>query len=550
MIARYYQNEAIFSIFDYYSNGRHGNPVVVMPTGTGKSYVIAKFIQEVLSRWPHQRIILSTHVKELIEQNAKQILKIWPEAPLGIFSAGLNSREFVQPVIYGGIQSMVNAAAKFGHRDLLLVDECHLMSGKEDSNYGKFIAELKKFNPNLKIIGLTATDYRMGQGRLSDGPIFTDICYNIATMQGFNRLIDEGFLCTLIPKRTKTEFEVGEVKIQAGEYNQKDLQEAVDKDRITTACVKETIEQGQNRRSWLVFATGVAHSEHIADCFKYYGIDAEAVHSKMDKNKRNNIIKAYKHGELRCVVNNNILTTGFDHPAMDMIAMMRPTASVSLWVQMLGRLTRPFDWNKLNPEDQIEYAAFEGFTKENGLVLDFAGNTRRLGCINDPVLPRKKGTKVGVVPVRICDVCGTYNHARATKCIGCGKEFPVNVKLTSNASTNELIKRTGEAGVVPKLETFNVDRVFYARVKGSTSDKAFLKVSYVCGLKMHTERIFLEAAGGFLKRKADQWWINRMSQTPPKTIEDALQYISYLKVPKTITVWTNKKYPEVMSCVF
>jgi DNA repair protein RadD len=530
---RYYQTNAVQAIFDYFAKGGKGNPVVVMPTGTGKSIVIGMFIQTVLAHYPSQRIILATHVKELIEQNANKVQEFWPAAPIGIYSAGLNQREFIQPIIYGGIQSMVKDTAQFGHRDLLLVDECHLISGKEDSNYSKFIAGLKAINPNLKIIGFTATDYRMGQGKLSDGPIFTDICYNIATLEAFNRLIDEGYMCTLIPKRTKTELNVEEVKIQAGEYNQKDLQEAVDKDRITTAAVKEIIEQGQDRRSWLVFATGVEHAKHIAECMKYYGIEAEAVHSKMSDDERDKIIRNFKNGNLRCVVNNNILTTGFDHPSMDLIAMLRPTASTSLWVQMLGRGTRP------SPETG----------KENCLVLDFAGNTKRLGPINDPVLPRKKGTKEGTVPIRICDECGTYNHARAVKCICCGKEFPANSKITSKASSAELIKRTG-AEEVPVLEKFAVSKAFYFRGVGTTSTKPFLKVNYACGVKMFTERVFLEADGGFLQRKANQWWFQRIATPRPKTVDEALQQISYLKVPRSITVWTNKRYPEVMSAEF
>jgi DNA repair protein RadD len=154
---RYYQSEAVQSLYDYFGSGKDGNPLVLMPTGTGKSVVIADFVRSVIKQWPGQRVIIATHVKELVSQNHSKMLETWPEAPAGIHSAGLSQRDVIFPVIFGGIQSMVKNAAKFGHRDLLLVDEAHLISGKDTSNYGKFISILKAINPALKIIGFSAT---------------------------------------------------------------------------------------------------------------------------------------------------------------------------------------------------------------------------------------------------------------------------------------------------------------------------------------------------------------------------------------------------------
>jgi DNA repair protein RadD len=522
---RYYQTEAIDSVFNYYANGNTGNPVLALPTGTGKGVIIAKFSKMVLTSWAQQRFLVITHVKELIEQNYGKVKEVWPEAPAGIFSAGMRKRDIIQPIIFGGVQSMVNCASDFGWRDLVLIDECHLVSGKDDSNYGKLISKLKAINPALKVIGLSATPWRMGNGLLSDGPVFTDICYDITGLEAFNRLIAEGYLCPLIPKRTNIQLNTDDIAIQGGDFVQNQLQAAVDKDQITQAAVKETIQAAWNRKSILAFASGIEHAEHVAGMFNAFGIDAVAVHSKM-KADRDKVVRDFKMGKLRCVVNNNVLTTGFDFPELDCIVMLRPTMSTALWVQMLGRGTRPAE------------------LKENCLVLDFAKNTERLGPINDPVIPKKRGHKAGTMPVRICDDCGTYNHARATECVGCGKKFEILTKITKQASNHELIATSERI-----VEEFNVTKVIYARYQKNEETPPMIKASYICDLRMFTEYVCIEHVG-FAGKKAKEWWLKRMGCMPPLTTDEALKYVGNLTVPRKLRVLTSVKYPEILDVAF
>lgn len=526
----WFQIEANDSIYQYFGTGGTGNPVVAMPTGTGKSVVIAMFVQSVLTRWPSQRIIVATHVKELVEQNYLGMLEYWPEAPAGIYSAGLNQRDVVFPIIFGGIQSMVHAATKFGHRDLLIVDEAHLISGKDTSQYAQFITALKTINPHLRIIGFSATPYRMGTGMLTDGPIFTDICYDLCSMDNFNKLIDQGYICTLIPKKTNVELNVDDVAIQQGDYVKHELQTAVDKDAITYAACKEIIAQGQDRQSWLVFASGIKHAEHIASCLQSFGIPTGVCHSKLEGDDSDDAIKAYRSGELRCIVNFGKLTTGFNDPKTDMIAMLRPTISTVLWVQMLGRGTR------------------RSPGKQNCLVLDFAGNTKRLGPINDPVIPKKRGHKDGgTPPIKICEQCGVYNHARATICIGCGAAFEMQTKLTSKADTSELIRR---AEVLPQIENCDVTKVIYSRYQAKGSGQPTMKVSYICGLRQYNEYVCFEH-NGLAGRKAVLWWREAMPNYPvPTRVDQALSMIANIRAPRAIRVWLNKQYPEVMARIF
>lgn len=542
-VNRWYQDEAEYAIFDYFQAGNIGNPVVGMPTGTGKSIVIANFVRRVFGYWPNQRIMMLTHVKELIEQNAEKLLSVWPTAPLGIYSAGLKSRDMILPIVFGGVQSVSKAIQKsverddgtpphlkhFGWRDLVIIDECHLLGPNEDTMYQYVIAELLKINPHLKVIGLTATPYRLKQGMITDDDgLFTDLCYDITGIDAFNRLIAEGYLSPLIPKRTNVEIDTSGVRMSAGDFNGKQLNEVADE--ITYDAVKEMVEQGQDRQSWLVFASGVENAEHVASMLQSFGIPAAASHSKLKPAENDARIKAFKSGELRALVNNNKLTTGFDHPPIDLIGMLRPTMSPGLWVQMLGRGTRP------SP----------GTFKENCLVLDFAGNTRRLGPINDPVKPRKPGKGGGDAPVRICEVCGVYNHASARTCISCGSEFSFETKIFKTAGTEELLRSDA-----PVVEYFDVQKVIY-NLHEKRNDQNVLtsppsiKVSYFCGFQMFNEWVCLEH-NGLPGKRARDWWRQRHAEEPPVTTYEALRRVSELRVPNRIRVWTNKKYPEILS---
>lgn len=523
---RWFQREAIDSIYTYFQN-QTGNPVIALPTGTGKTYVITGFIKEVLERWHNQRFIISTHVKELIVQQTSKMNDIWPHAPFGVYSAGLKSRDFMQPIIFGGIASIYDKAELFGHRDLMIIDEAHLLNPKGGKMYMEFIENLRKINPRLKVIGLTATPFRHGMGYITDDGLFTDIVYDQTGVEAFRRLIAEGFLSALVPRPTETVLDVTGVNIgNDGDFVEKHLQNAVDKQAITYAALQETLKYGYHCRSWLIFAAGIEHAEHIAEMLNQFGIPSAAVHSK--RKDRDKIIEDFKAGKLRCIVNNNVLTTGFDHPPVDLIVMLRPTNSAALWVQMLGRGTRP------SPQTG----------KKACLVLDFARNTPRLGPINDPLVPRKKGEAPGEAPVKICEACGNYNHASVRFCEFCGEEFEFKTKIFKEASNAELIRSD-----LPVVEIFDVANVYYYRHQGKGKLIPSLRVVYQCAgnIRQFTEFVNLEH-GGSARHFAKEWWHKHIDTEPPETIEEALEQVSKLRVPSRIRVWVNKlPYPEIMA---
>lgn len=571
---RDYQEEAVESIFDFFNDPARAhsldpaNPLVCLPTGTGKSVVIAEFIRRAMTRYPGTRVFMSTHVKELIKQNAAKMQEVWPLAPLGVYSAGLKSRDTMQPIIFGGVQSCVGKFPLFGRRDLLIVDEAHLIGTSADASYLKFIKELStgpegcdknspNINPYLKVIGLTATRYRLGLGCLTNGDIFTHIAYDLCNIDGFARLMAQGYLCPLIARPTATTLDTSNVGKTAGDFNQSQLEAAVDDEKITFAALQECMEKAHDRNSWLIFASGVKHANHIREMLQnIFGVSCGIVHSSTKDFPRTEAqndadLLAWQQGKLRAIVNMNSLTTGVDHPACDFIAMLRPTISTGLWVQMLGRGTRPYDYRTAKPH----IAAAFPYVKENCLVLDFAGNTRRLGPINDPVIPRPRGSgPPGDAPVKICEGCGTYNHASARECVVCGEEFKFKENLNRNSSGLELLRSD-----LPQIETYDVGHVVLTEHTSKHSGRDSIKIAYFCGLRTFYEYISVESPVKFFRHKSRDWFRQRYHyQTAQYTWDDDVPHTNVevlalaheLRKPRQIRVWVNKQQPEIIGYEF
>lgn len=528
MLARWYQTEAVNALFNYFERN-DGNPIIALPTGSGKSYVISMFLYSVLFHYPNQRIIVGTHVKELVQQDFDDFISIWPDAPAGVFSAGLGRKDMFQPITFAGIASIVNVIDIFGHIDLLIIDECHLLGPNADGMYMRLIAQLRLKNPKLKVIGLTATAWRTGMGLLTNGDIFTDIVYDICNIPGFKRLFADGHLVPPRAKRTDTEFDFGGVKIVNGDFSKSGMNEVSAHAETTWKALNESLNKNPDRICRLVFCTGIDHSLLAADMLRHLGLRVAAVHSKMSAKDRDDIILAYRNGELDALTNNGIATTGLNIKQIDHIVMLRGTMSVGLWVQMLGRGTRPYET--------------DGYIKSDCIVSDHAGNARRLGPIDDPFIPKLKGKSAGDAPVKICPACDTYNHASARICDYCGEPFQIKVGYKASAYEDVLVRSD-----MPVFETFSVFHVFYTqhiKREAKPTDKPSLKATYNCGVRSFIEFIPIET----FRKRASDWWRQRFqgSESVPETVSAAMNLIDKLAQPKTITVWVNKKYPEITS---
>jgi DNA repair protein RadD len=398
MALREYQRRAIDMLNDWFSRHETGHPCLEMPTGSGKSHVIAAYCQEALSEWPETRILMLTHVKELIEQNAAKMREYWPTAPLGIYSAGLRQRDASQSIVFGGVQSLARKADEIGHIDLLIVDEAHRIPAGAAGQYRDLIDDLTKINPALRVIGLTATPYRLGHGMITDPPaLFSSLIVPVTYME----LLKTGHLARLTCKRTATTYNLDDVRRRGGEYVEADLDAAVNDLKTNEEVAAEIMRNAEDRKSWIVFAVSVAHAYGLRDALLRQGVTAATVVGETPSAERAEIIAAFKAGEIQAITNANVLTTGFDAPNVDLIAACRPSLSTSLYVQMLGRGTR----------------TAEG--KKDCLVLDFAGIVSTHGPFDNPVV-RKPGQKGGDAPVKVCPECDTLVHLSVMLCPTCG----------------------------------------------------------------------------------------------------------------------------------
>jgi DNA repair protein RadD len=400
---RDYQQRTIDHLYQWFRNGHEGNPCLVLPTGSGKSHIVAALCKDALQNWPETRVLMLTHVKELIEQNAEKMRLHWPGAPMGIYSASIGRRQLGEPITFAGIQSVRDKAHLIGHVDLVIIDECHLVGHKDEGGYRRLLADLKDINSNLRVVGLTATPWRLGHGLITDAPaIFSDLIEPVS----IDELVKRKFLAPLRSKVTAERLDVSGVRKRGGEYIESELQAAVDNEAQNRAIVQEVIARAGERKAWLFFCAGVQHAQNVRDVLKGFGIVAECVTGATTKAERERILTLYKAGEIRALTNANVLTTGFDYPDIDLVAMLRPTMSPSLYVQMAGRGMRP--------KSHADHC----------LVLDFAGVVATHGPITAVQPPKKAGSGNGEAPVKVCEACHELCPISARKCPACGAPFP------------------------------------------------------------------------------------------------------------------------------
>jgi len=446
---RDYQQTTIDQLYQWFEAGNKGNPCLVLPTGSGKSHIIAALCKDALQSWPETRILMLTHVKELIVQNADKMRQHWPGAPMGIYSASLKRRDLGEPITFAGIQSISKKADQIGHVDLIIIDEAHLVSHKDEGGYRDLLTELSKINPSLRVIGLTATPYRLGHGLITDKPaIFDELIESVSIEQ----LIYKGFLSTLRSKVTKSKLDISQVKKRGGEYIEAELQAAVDTNEQNESVVREVINLAGERKAWLFFCTGVNHAHHIAQVLRDNGIAADCVTGDTPHKERQQMLEDFKNGKLRALTNANVLTTGFDYPDIDLIAMLRPTMSPGLYVQMAGR--------GLRPKSHTDHC----------LVLDFAGVVQTHGPITNVQTPKKAGEGTGEAPVKVCDNCGELCAISVAVCPACGTAFPVKDPPVLALRHDDIMGLEGTDLIVSSWEW----RVHESRASG----KEMLAVTY------------------------------------------------------------------------
>ena len=520
-VLREYQQNAMDSLFDYLKS-ESGHPLVVAPTGSGKSILIAETIRRAIAIDSNVQILIVAHRKELLQQNAEKLQALCPNLDIGLYSASLKSK-VIEQVTVAGIASIYRALDKLQKINLLIVDECHLIMAEAEGMYRKLIESIHEKNPKARIIGFTATPFRMKTGYLTEeGGIFTDIAYEISIRE----LIEAGFLSRPISKQSVVQADLSDVHIRGGEYILEEAEAAMNQESLTRNAIKEIIKHGKDRKSWLIFCAGVKHANAVNEELIAQGITSQCVVGETESLFRDNYIMDFKAGSLRAITNCDVLTTGFDSPNIDLIALLRPTKSVGLYIQMIGRGSR----------------ICEG--KKDCLVLDFAGNISRHGPLDMLRIVKKRARgEIGIIcpPTKSCPQCETVLPVQTRICPECNYEFVSQVKHDDVASVAPLLLEPEEWHVISTEYHFH-------RKSGKP---ACMKVFYHCIEVQVNEWVCLEH-GGFATSKAKQWWVEHTGKRnfPPDTAT-ALEFAPlYSRQPKVLTVIQDGKYFKVLKVHF
>ncbi|HAS6859469.1 TPA: DEAD/DEAH box helicase [Vibrio parahaemolyticus] len=387
---RPYQADSVKAVIHYFR--KHSTPaVIVLPTGAGKSLVIAE-----LARLAKGRVLVLAHVKELVEQNHAKYEGYGLKG--AIFSAGLGRKETDQQVVFASVQSVVRNLDSFKNQfSLLVIDECHRVPDDKNSSYQKVITHLRELNPGIKVLGLTATPYRLGMGwiyqyhtrgqvRTEESRFFRDCIFELP----IRYLLDENFLTPAhMMDAPVLSYDFSQLKpANTGRYKEAEMDMVIDKaKRATPQIVEQIIQYARERKGVMIFAATVRHAQEI------HGLLPEGetaiVIGDTPTPERDAIIQAFKNREIKYLVNVSVLTTGFDAPHVDLIAILRPTESVSLYQQIVGRGLR----------------LSEG--KNECLVLDYAGNSYDL---YQPEVGDPKPDSTSEIITIPCPACGFNNN--------------------------------------------------------------------------------------------------------------------------------------------
>lgn len=503
---RNYQIEANDAVFEYLEKNETGNPLVVLPTGSGKSLCIAGLVSEIYEIDSKAKVLILQHRKELISQNFQKLQALCSDkVPIGIYSAGLGKKQLHKRCLVAGIQSIYNVSYKLEAIDLILIDECHLMPPDGDGRYLTLIKDLARRNPNLRVIGYTATPFRMKSGALvGDDGIFTDVAYSA----DIRKLIEDGYLCPVVTKVGSHAPDLSELHTKGGEFVQAEAEELYTS-QVSKAVISEFIKYASDRKSCLVFCSGVKHAEFFTKLLRQYKFSAEFISGDTPSLFRDMYISQFQQGKIQFLVNVDVLTTGFDAPNVDCLLILRPTKSAGLYVQIIGRGMR------LHSQ------------KADCLVLDFGGNVERHGPIDLIQVKKKaKRDKDGNIEVKpevvtgsgkekVCPKCRTTINIGRKTCQHCGYEFPLEINHESSSSDGSIISQ--------KYETFDVTDTTYSIHQKDDDSPKILKIEYFYSFGKSIKDFLCFDHKGLAREKAEERWrlIAKCPEVVPDCSEDA-----------------------------
>lgn len=599
---RPYQQEALDAIKADFR--KQPNVLLQAATGAGKTILFSALIRDFMTQYPGQmHIMIAAHRQTLVQQAYDKLLRVWPEgeSQIGIACHSLSSKsDFSKPVTIGTIQTIARQLnnLELGTFNLLIIDEVHMVPpmaerGKPKSQYEQTIELLRKFDPKARVLGVTATPYRLNWGyiygdkRTQDPKRnwFTSLAYSI----DIPTLQEEDFLCPLIHLGKEHRIDLSRVEISStGDYKEDALSVEMSKEIHLDSAVKAVKEYAADREHIVVFAVTIQHAELLTGRFTKAGYKAAFVHSKMKKEEVNKELAAFADGRVNVLVNVGKLTEGWDCPQTDCIVLCRPTKSAALYVQMVGRGLR----------------IAEG--KADCKMLDLAGCMSEHGMPENPTVKNKPPKESDYLE---CPKCGTENAVGAMQCSNpdcgwlfhwvscprCEEKLPADAKkcgycgyaLPQEAvavpggyacpDCQELVAPSdifcGSCGCALKpiakevrLQVIEPKQQIRAKVRAkrvstpnvnfnfvSRAGKKMARVAFVCqfeegGFPIQVSDFWdLEgSASDYGRTVARKKWMQLARTMPPKTLEEAARRQSELHFPAEVTVKQSGQYWNVV----
>jgi DNA repair protein RadD len=530
---RPHQKEAHRAALDYLIRQKGKAGLISHCVASGKSITQAAIAKSLIEAHPGINVLGLTMSKELIEQNAADTRRYWPTADVGVNCGGLKQRDTKNRLVFAHPYSIVNDPGILGPRQLVLIDEVHNVSRKVlTSTYGRIITGIRQVVPSAALIGLSGTMWRLDSGRLDqeyrgEKPMWDSTLHEYTIAEG----IRDGYLVQPITKQPDVTMDAKQagVKTQGRDWQTKSLGEAFNTDDLNQAIVQDLIARTAQRRSVVVFCIDVEHAQNITNLLRQHGQSAVCVSSRLGDVERDDTINYFRRGGAKFLVNVQLATTGFSHKPVDCVAMLRPTKSSGLMIQMIGRGLRLYPG------------------KTNCLVLDYADNVFNLGCIDKIDGYKGDPMKSGEAPTKVCDICSTVMHAGARKCDGCGREWDMSGQWKLNTSASDAAVTSDQK----QAKWIDVSNVVYRKHQkrdrdGKPVGKPSFRVEYHSGFRTYSEWLAFESdkpGGVFYARQ--KWQARCTTMEMPDTVDAALALTHLLREPGRIQVVKDGKHWKV-----
>lgn len=486
---RPYQAEAVSAVLSALARGEH--PVVSLPTGSGKSVVIAALCARLRGR-----VLVVSHRKKLLEQDSTHLTRyLGIGEDIGIYSAGLGQRDTSQRVLFGGVQSIykrMDVLQQVGGFASIICDEAHLCGDPgEDKMYNGVYAAC----PQTQRIGLSATPSRSGVSIWGEDKWFTACVHTTGIAD-----ITPQYLAPLSGILTAPDVDLSRIRVRQGEFVAADASQVLSEEKVARAAIAEICHLAQHRQAWALFCCDIAHTNLVASLLCEAGITCGVMTSAQASAENDAALAAFESGETRALASCVMMTTGFDLPRIDCIVLLRPTMSKELLIQMVGRGTRQ------SPE------------KQDCLVLDYVDNLTRHAPLDELVVCQKTEARVLL-------------DARETE------------------EKRERERRAKHAPSVLAGGTYRVERAT-CRVMPSKRQpgKLLLEVSYYCPDRPGAQWVKLWLCpeyAGFPRQQVEAFF-QRRGVVAPRTAHAAAQMLLHTRPPVEILVKPEGKYNRVL----